>query len=366
MEDAIRKNDAARVRDLLQTGAVVTEDILKLASQMCHLDLFPVFMNERVHLPFTYRIIRDLMWCPGAQTVLVDVLVYIAQTRPSREIVLKYLDLLIREKDLSYFSAFVDALSIDTRDLADIAQETTPQPVSGKMYPRSKRAITKMTRLLGRTPDVVDVKDTWTLEHTDMCFCWDLPIGEYTDLYIPVTRYGKSSGTGYYGRYDEGDPSFTWYYVEPDSDFVLHSKRTYVARNKVQAFLFLAEDPKIRSGKYDTRMLETLIYIEDVFFHSINVNYNDTYLSVLAESDERPLNPETTVTNFFRDPVNKVIYGEGGEMDFLDEVLADVAHDLGYDTLVFTHQPGTYGRLVSECLDVRKRSTSFASIYRRS
>jgi hypothetical protein len=72
---------------------------------------------------------------------------------------------------------------------------------------------------------------------------------------------------------------------------------------------------------------------------------------------------EDGMTTFFRNWDTREVFFEGGGMDFLDEVLSRILMLLNYDVLVLTHQPGNYGRLVSECLDVRKRSVSFANIY---
>jgi hypothetical protein len=135
-------------------------------------------------------------------------------------------------------------------------QETTPTPISRRnemVYPRSSRARTKMTRLLGNSvhkvnPDLYRnaIKLNDNLYQDKTCFCLGMNIGDYSSpMLIPVTRFGKSLEEGYYGSMKKEvhkDALFTWYYYEPDSDFVLLSNKTLVARNKVQAFLLLTRD----------------------------------------------------------------------------------------------------------------------------
>jgi hypothetical protein len=362
LEHAIKINDVTRVKQLLQEGATVTTNMLLNIAKSGNLRVLTVLLDERENLPFTFDIIRTISLIPQSTTILEKAVASIARGHPTREIVEQYINFLIRLPDLSAFSAFIDALNLNVDDLLIHAQETTPKALTKKQYARSKRGITRMTRLLGRTPDKISVnKDEWILEQNTLCFCWDLDIGEKKDLLIPVTRYGESAGVGYYGSTKYNDPSFTWYYVEPDSDFVLKSRDAFVARNKIQAFLHFYKQKGMKE-MFDMAYQST----EDELayeFRKMGIKYDDTYISKIMSPTEVPLDPTHSVTSFFRDWDTNKVYFEGGGMDLVDETLAQMMDQLGYDVLVLTHQPGNYGRLVSECLDVRRRSVSFANIY---
>lgn len=362
--EMLETNQTELVRLLLQHGAVVTDNMLTNVAKSGNTRMLLVLLNERENLPFTLKAIRSIAYGQSSD-ILVKAVQAVARGHPSRGVAQHYIYFLLKLDDLSAFGAFVQELNIDVDDLLEDFQETTPKPISGKKYERSQRGITRMKRLLGRTPDPVQVdKSKWVLEQNDLCFCWDIPVGEHDDMYIPVTRYGESAGKGYYGSVNYNDPSFTWYYVEPDSDFVLKTDRTFVARNKIQAFMLFFERPEI-AAQFDTvnddvieQLMHTLkkggVYYDD-----------DEHRERILSDTEMKMNEdeEDGMTTFFRNWDTREVFFEGGGMDFLDEVLSRILMLLNYDVLVLTHQPGNYGRLVSECLDVRKRSVSFANIY---
>jgi hypothetical protein len=358
----LESNNPELVRLFLQHGFVVTSDMLRNVAMKGNTRMLLVLLNERETLPFTPETVR-LIALGQPSSILINVVQAIARGHPSREVAEQYIKFLIQLPELDAFGAFVRELDIDISDFLEDVQETMPKPVSGKKYERSQRGVTRMKRLLGRTPEKIDVdKSGWILEHNELCFCWDISTGEYTDMYIPVTRYGESAGVGYYGSTDYSDPMFTWYYVEPDSDFVLYAPRAFVARNKIQAFMMLYADPKLTKDFEEHN--EQVIYTLTSTLRSASIYYDDDeYRSRLLSPTEVPIDEDATITSFFRDWDEGIVYFEGGKMDFLDETLSDMLTRLGYDVLILTHQPGNYGRLVSECLDVRKRSVSFSNIY---
>jgi hypothetical protein len=351
---AVRLNNLRTVSTLIQAGAEMYGALSEAATE-CNMEMVMHLLRNGVHVdtPNVVKIVIDQ--CPSQllyEDVMYALLSNIARMRPSRDDVLIYLDWLIRLDDTAFFGFFVKALGIDVSDLVEISQESSPRPMSEKVYPRSGRAITQMKRLLTTPPREIRIQKEWNVEINDTCFCLDVPIGEYTDMYVPVTRYGQTPGTGFYGTGEYHDPMFTWYYVEPDSDFVLYAPRTFVARNKFQAFLLLSKgEYKSQESFVVSRIID---YMND---HGIYGEPIDPFL----ESDEVYLDD---ITTFFRNPTTGEIFFEEGAMDFLDDVLSEMIRQKGYDVLVLTHQPGNYDRLVSECLDVRTRTTSFANIYK--
>jgi hypothetical protein len=351
---AVRLNNTKVVSILLQAGADTRGALFEAAGD-CNMEMLLHLMRNGVHVD-TPNVVKTVIdRCPSHllyEDAMYALLADIARTRPSREDVLTYLDWLIRLDDTAFFGFFVKALGIDVSDLVETSQESSPRPISEKIYPRSGRAITQMKRLLTTPPRKIQIQKQWDVEINDTCFCLDVPIGEYTDMYIPVTRYGQTPGTGFYGTGEYHDPMFTWYYVEPDSDFVLYASHAFVARNKFQAFLLLS------NGSYKSQ--ESFVVSRIVDYMNDHGIYGEP-IDPFLESDEVYLDD---ITTFFRNPMTGEIFFEEGAMDFLDDVLSEMIRQKGYDVLVLTHQPGNYGRLVSECLDGRTRSTSFSNIYK--
>jgi hypothetical protein len=315
-------------------------------------------------------------------------------------------------------------------------QEITPTPISRRnemVYPRSSRARTKMSRLLGNSVPKVDVdlfksaiKLNDKLYQDETCFCLEMDIGDHSGpMLIPVTRFGKSLEEGYYGSMKKEvhkDAVFTWYYYEPDSDFVLLSNKTFIAKNKVQAFLLLTSDmPRktqifeedefsaeneeednsldiIKSLYYTFKRLKKTIkedikdikneqnseeedseeedseeedseeesdeeyaYYMDRRRYNLGSLKDFEFLDKLLENTEMPLET-SSVTNYLRTTSGKVLF-EGGALDYLDKQIGNLAREKGYEVLILTHQSGTYGRLVSEVLDLRPRSVSVGNIF---
>jgi hypothetical protein len=303
--------------------------------------------NEHIH-----KSVNDLIY------KIID---HLIEIEPTQEEMIQYLDMFINMNDSKYMKYLVKNIKIDITNLIHICQESTPKPFVGNVYPRSGRPFTMMKRILLSPPSKIDYNKSWNfeIEQNSTSFCIKESIGLKTNLYIPITRYGKSPGMGFYGKEELVDPMFTWYYIEPDSDFVLYAPQIFISRNKFQAFLvlynLLEENIKQNYLQYREKVLTCIDKYLDI------VTHDNTNINIFLEGNESVIG---SASNFFRNITNKCIYFEYGAMDFLDESLSDMMRHIGYDILVLTHQPGNYGRLVSECLDVRKRSTSFSNIYK--
>lgn len=298
----------------------------------------------------------------------------------------------------------------DINMLIEEFQEITPVPILGKTFPRSSRGYTRMNKILGREPAKIPSRfviiDTFNIE--PWCFCMDHPSGPIEgSIAIPVTRYGLNADTGYYVRKPVKNANYTWYYVEPDSELLLTARRVYIAKNKFDMALRLYNE--IREKGYfevlDAMDAEDYIYAnretisdylegidefspekveETLKMVKLHGKWKELYSDLKGElesclgkvdrsfdifglvmDDTEYAIDANTCTNYFRDVDTNKIYFENGGMDHYDSILSSFARLLGYDVLVFTRQPGTYGRLVSECLDVRPRKDSFNSIYIR-
>ncbi|MHB1953233.1 MAG: hypothetical protein ACYCOU_05745 [Sulfobacillus sp.] len=68
--------------------------------------------------------------------------------------------------------------------------------------------------------------------------------------------------------------------------------------------------------------------------------------------------------NYLVAPDGELPYSHGAQ-DAFDPKIHAMVWSVGLDVVVFTHQSGNYGRLVSELLDVRPRQVSFRQLFRR-
>lgn len=84
----------------------------------------------------------------------------------------------------------------------------------------------------------IDVYPTSGRPVTTMPFIKDVPYIELTDLnnFIPVIRYASEGGGTYYGSGNTRQYQGTFYYLEPESQFMLNSSKTRTYRNKYAAF----------------------------------------------------------------------------------------------------------------------------------
>jgi hypothetical protein len=293
------------------------------------------------------------------------------------------------------------SLNVNVKNLIANHQNTIPKVLSkdSPKYPRSGRPVTQMSKLINKsalrriTIDPKNIFDNFIVEPE--CFCLDANIGNYTDKFIPVLRYGKSTSEGFYGTQSGqfyNDPDFTWYYIEPDSDIYLYCDRVVVFRNKLQAVLILSKLYEDKTGddsiphSIEARMLDLIegyllnirdetAYDEDwteefePAYHQLKSDdhfLNKFRINIFLENTEVPI-LGTRFTNFFRtlDSPNEIYFG-GGLLDFLDETIQILASQLDINVVVLTHQAGNSGRLVSELVDIRKRSVSFSNLFLRN
>lgn len=257
-------------------------------------------------------------------------------------------------------------------------QGETPKPISQRLiYPRSSRAKTSM-KTLGIIPKIHSsiINNFADFELDKSCFCSLHPLGQLlTPTYIPVTRYGKSSTYGFYGQTRIIGAGFTWYYLEPDSQFFLLSNKTFVSANKIHAFLNLFDKDKLNNYKSLNRYTAEFRFykniseildrvLKDIREYQNTISFsNDELIELYSKLEEVVI--DNNWTNYFRNIDTKEIYEkfEMGYLDYLDKIIGDLSRNNGYDALIMTRQPGNYGRLVSECLDVRPRKVSFDNIY---
>lgn len=182
-----------------------------------------------------------------------------------------------------------------------------------------------------------------------------LPVYRIPDLYYPLNDQ-------YCG---------TFYFYEPESTEHLNLGKTFIAANKLDAYMKLKFLNGIISNNNDEeknvndarrqygKMLDT---------YSILDNYESRrFLTKLLQSVK---DAEETVykldTNMY---INALYYLENGDnisgkaeyFDFLDQELCNLGSSNGYDTIILQREPGKY-RPNTEILDTRSRNVSYNSI----
>jgi hypothetical protein len=267
-------------------------------------------------------------------------------------------------------------LNANIASLVNSYQEAVVFPLrtSTELYGMSGRPKTKMSKIL--TKGIKEKKNSFIVFNEPSfyllepnCFCLNIPIGPLAEpVYIPVIRFGKSNATGYYGATSNSEADFTWYYIEPQSDFLLRSNKTFVARNKIQAFLLLNKDTTYWLYKSALKLIDE--YLDKINEYDLD---QSEALDLITRNEEIVIKDD--YTNFFRKlkrtgggtsatykQKDSIFFGVGG-MDIFDEDITELARKQGYDVLILTHQSGNSGRLVSELVDTRKRRDSLNNIY---
>lgn len=193
--------------------------------------------------------------------------------------------------------------------------------------------------------------------HDNLFWAVDIVDGIYQNNIIPVIRY-QPGMSGYFTFSDEGAYCGTFYYYEPDSPYLLHSKTTLITTNKITACLDLGLSPEwIAHRLYDQTKT---IKVEDgynlVIFTPQRVGFNvsgnifDQWLELIDQYKNR------TVNSLIHYPL---IYALE---DTFDQIICALAHNRGIDTIILKYMTGR-SRVVSEVLDVRSREESYDNIY---
>lgn len=184
--------------------------------------------------------------------------------------------------------------------------------------------------------------------------------GVYPVLYIPVLRYQCGMGGYYRGEPQGVTYDGTFYYYDPDSEFLLQAHNVLVTWNKITACLDVDMTvEEVHNILYDQVKEWILLDEQDnesPFFPS-TVGYpvtpdNDMskeWLRVIQLYEDRSIDP----LHHYRDMYAKE--------DAFDQVLCHKARDKGYDAIILKYMTGET-RVVSEVLDTRSRVESFAHI----
>jgi ankyrin repeat protein len=195
--------------------------------------------------------------------------------------------------------------------------------------------------------------------NTSTCYCLDYDFGIFDNLYIPVIRYGKGPGYGFYGKVELKDPDFTWYYIEPGSKTFLYSPRTLITKNKITAMIELNAKSILDKALYQELFERMQIRRQIGGFEGSD----EDLLALLLLKQKVSVNKKS---NNYLEQDYKGYYDylyKGGALDFLDEHIQKLAVANRIDVVLMTHQAGNSGRLVSECVDVRKRSVSYGNLF---
>lgn len=200
-------------------------------------------------------------------------------------------------------------------------------------------------------------------------------------LYLPVIRY-----EGLYHGPTKADSTIcgTFYYYEPDSTNFLNLGRVLVAANKIDASIkldtFISNETQTAIA---TSLVRHALSFSDSRYvlrtgqlpHDIVTEFDDAveFFSKILE-DETDV--DTNIYDFSKYPNSNTnekidsLYEKNGSywasdlvgiFDPLDQLLCNAARKAGYDTVILQREPGET-RAVTEILDVRDRSVSYANI----
>lgn len=182
------------------------------------------------------------------------------------------------------------------------------------------------------------------------------------NMVLPVIRY-ESRGLGIYTQNIHSNKKYcgTFYYFEPESEYMLKSNKTLVAVNKLFAYHYLMTNNKSMSQSelykyiYDFDMIDIKygkledIEYEDYFIHVRNNHKLMSKLHILERMIQR---------DYDFNKSEKSLYASEDE---IDQPLCKLAREEGYDTVVLMRMQGKK-RIVSEVLDVRERNISYNNI----
>jgi hypothetical protein len=209
-----------------------------------------------------------------------------------------------------------------------------------------KRNITKKSPIGIILNQYIDIPD---------CFCLTHKSGVYENTFIPVIRYGVNENVGFYGSIRLNNPTYTWYYVEPESEIYLYSPKTLVSINKITAALELFKMTNTEDTKEFIEIV--LSRIKEEIGTTMKLNKLE---KLILDEERKSLNDK--INNRFILNNGELLYG-GGSLDYLDSYITEYSKNLGIDVVVLKEQSGNSGRLVSECVDNRPRNISYSNLY---
>jgi hypothetical protein len=161
----------------------------------------------------------------------------------------------------------------------------------------------------------------------------DIEVGSHKDLLIPILRYGSGMSRGAYFKENKQKFLGTFYYFDIDSEFFLKANKVLVAKSKYHAHFLLTGIVS------DLSSYAPEDYSKGVY---TNLCFDENGLTENGEYYHRMYAVE----------------------DNIDQDLCLEAKKQNYDCIILLRMFGQ-NRIVSEVLDVRDRSESFASIYRQ-
>ncbi len=180
----------------------------------------------------------------------------------------------------------------------------------------------------------------------------------YPNCIIPVIRYQE--GMAGYFTTDYGTKTYcgTFYYYEPDAEYLLFAPYTLVATNKITACINLGMD---------------INYITDLMVESkgdwiVGEDFDKdgypNYMGFNVQGDTKREQWYNVVLGYSNGTIDAKIHRPdmyAGE-DIFDQILCETANKLGIDCIILQYMTGAT-RTVTEVLDTRTRIESFRNIY---
>jgi ankyrin repeat protein len=400
---AIEKNNSKIVKLLIESGVNINDTTpLIIAIDQENIDIVKLLIKYGVdinyeieqQLPLKRAILRDnfdivkLLVDNGAnvnQSLLLtaitknnpDIVKLLLNTGVDKTNILNKIELnprqMFNQKYCDNLKQIIELLGYDVDDTINYLQGSTPKPLCEKYKSgRGKLAKGKVVRAIGKViptkinkqaelvreacrgaTDFVSLSKQYAEILSDFediigkCYCLIHDFGVFDNIYIPVSRYGEPE-KGYYGPTPTMNANFTWYYLEPNSEIYLYSPKTLITKNKITALIELQR-----------RLRIDLANLKQIVEYEIG-KVDDTIYDTLLQKEKVMIDKSTN--NYFETTDGEFLFADG-QADYLDEDITNYSRELGIDVVVLTHQSGSSGRLVSECVDNRLRSVSYSNLY---
>ena len=219
-----------------------------------------------------------------------------------------------------------------------------------------------------------------------------ITVDDVDNYYCPVVRYGSGMSGTYYLAETEEQFCGTFYYLEPESEYLLRFGSYKVYRNKYSAFMDLITIPNAldnwaKSDPEKYEFFEANRRLLENFRSSFAYNFIETALLPLLDKsiyknmddirqgyieyikDGKPLKTKFGIDI---DPETNIGPNEQGEMiyhtwlyaseDDYDQPICNLARGLDIDVIILTTMAGKT-RVVTEVLDTRPRDISYKNIF---
>lgn len=199
----------------------------------------------------------------------------------------------------------------------------------------------------------------------DPYYICDVQDGQYTDRFVPVVRYQK--GMSGYLTTGDWNPEMcgTFYYFEPQSEFLLSFNTVLVTWNKITGCLDLGISlqevyqmlyQRMRNEFFETEYSDQSsedmeeIYPDGIGYNVHGETLEEQWFEVVLQYRDRDLDPMEHIPEMY------------AVEDIFDQLICKTGREKGIEGIVLKYMTGKT-RVVTEVVDTRERRESFENIW---